>query len=265
MPTSSRASARDGRGEREVTARLAHGTQTPVDDAVATAVVQLLSDRGLPRRLAHQLQALLRLLAGSDAPTAVHDPARGVNIHLADSLIGLDVPELRNARRVADLGTGAGLPGLPLALALPAARVDLVESQQRKCAFLERAIATLRVTNVAVVCARVEELDGARFDAVTARAVATLPVLCEYAAPLLAEAGVLVAWKGAVDRVEEADGLAAAAALGLERVAVRRVEPYRGSERRTLHVFRKVTPTPAGYPRRAGMASKRPLRATSTP
>jgi len=114
---------------------------------------------------------------------------------------------------------------------------------------------------VRVACARAEELDEAAFDVVTARALAALPVLCEYAAPLLREGGALVAWKGAVDAEEEADGLHAARVLGLEREGVRAVEPYAGSERRTLHVFRKVAPTPAGYPRRAGMAAKRPLTA----
>ena len=98
----------------------------------------------------------------------------------------------------------------------------------------------------------------------TARALASLPVLCEYAAPLLADGGVLVAWKGAVDPAEDADGLAAAEALGLRREEVRAVEPYAGAEHRTLHVLRKIAPTPPGYPRRPGMAVKRPLRAASS-
>jgi 16S rRNA (guanine527-N7)-methyltransferase len=247
-----------------VTGESAYGTSLSFDDAVVAAVADLLGERGLPAGLAGQFDALLELLAGSDAPTSVHDPAIGVRVHLADSLVGLDAPELRTATRIADLGSGAGLPGIPLALALPHSRVDLIESQRRKCAFLGRAVATLGLSNAAVVCARAEEIDAAGFDVATARAVAALPVLCEYAAPLLVQGGFLVAWKGAVDPMEEADGLAAAAALGLERVDVRRVRPYRGSERRTLHLFRKVAPTPAGYPRRPGMAVKRPLRAGST-
>jgi 16S rRNA (guanine527-N7)-methyltransferase len=141
----------------------------------------------------------------------------------------------------------------------------LVESQRRKCSFLEHAVATLGLSNAVVVCARAEQLEAESCNAVTARALAALPVLCEYAAPLLTVDGMLVAWKGAVDPAEEADGLAAADALGLERARVQHVEPYPGSERRTLHVFRKVAPTPAGYPRRPGMAAKRPLRATSPP
>jgi 16S rRNA (guanine527-N7)-methyltransferase len=228
------------------------------------ALDRLLSTHALPAELASPLQALLDLLASPDAPTAVHDPREALDVHLADSLAGLAVSELRAARRIADIGSGAGLPGLPLAVALPAARVVLVESQRRKCAFLRRAIEALALTNADIACARVEELHERGYDAVTARALASLPVLCEYAAPLLAEGGVLVAWKGAVDATEDADGLAAAAALGLEREAVRAVEPYEASERRTLHVLRKTAPTPPGYPRRPGMAVKRPLRAASS-
>ena len=84
-------------------------------------------------------------------------------------------------------------------------------------------------------------------------------MLCEYAAPLLADGGVLVAWKGAVDDAEAADGAAAAATLGLEPADVLAVQPYPAAERRTLHVFRKIAPTPSRFPRRAGMAVKRPL------
>jgi 16S rRNA (guanine527-N7)-methyltransferase len=225
------------------------------------ALERLLSAHALPADLAPALDTLLDLLASPDAPTAVHDPHRALDVHLADSLAGLAVPALRAAHRIADIGSGAGLPGLPLALALRDARVVLVESQRRKCAFLQRAIDALGLSNAEVACARVEELPHPGFDAVTARAVASLPVLCEYAAPLLVDGGVLVAWKGAVDPAEDADGVAAASALGLEREEVRPVEPYEGSERRTLHVLRKIAPTPPGYPRRAGMAVKRPLRA----
>jgi len=230
----------------------------------ASALERLLISHALSAELAARLRALLDLLASPDAPTAVHDPRQALDVHIADSLAGLSIPELRAARQIADLGSGAGLPGLPLALALPHARVLLIESHRRKCAFLGRAIAALGLANAEVACARVEEVAARGCDAVTARALAALPVLCEYAAPLLAEGGVLIAWKGAVDAVEDADGLAAAAALGLRREAVLPVEPYVGSERRTLHVVRKVAPTPSGYPRRPGMAAKRPLGAAPT-
>jgi 16S rRNA (guanine527-N7)-methyltransferase len=191
----------------------------------------------------------------------VHDPVQARDVHIADSLAGLEVPEIRAAGRIADLGAGAGLPGLVLAIARPEAEVVLVESVGKKCAWLARTIEDLGLQNVRVACARAEELDEGAFDVVAARALASLSVLCEYAAPLLREGGSLVAWKGAVDPAEEADGLHAAEVLGLERVEVRAVEPYPASERRTLHVFRKLAPTPAGYPRRPGMAAKRPLTA----
>ena len=209
-----------------------------------------------------RFDALVEALADPEALTSVHGRARVRKVHIADSLSALDVPGVRAARRIADLGAGAGLPGLVLAIALPEAEVVLVESVGKKCAWMERTAEGLGLQNVRVACARVEELaEEERFDVVTARALGALPVVCEYAAPLLREGGVLVAWKGAVEAHEEADGLAAASLLGLERDAVMAVEPYPGSERRTLHVFRKVLPTPDRYPRRAGMAAKRPLRA----
>jgi 16S rRNA (guanine527-N7)-methyltransferase len=206
------------------------------------AVKQLAARYGLDSAAEETLAGLLSVLSEPAAPTSVHDPARARGVHLADSLAGLEADAIAEANAIADIGSGAGLPGLVLAITLP-----------------ER----LGLENVRVACARAEELGEGGFDVVTARALASLPVLCEYAAPLLREGGALVAWKGAVDAEEEADGLAAAEVVGLRREEVRAVAPYPGSERRTLHVFRKIAPTPAGYPRRPGMAVKRPLRARS--
>jgi 16S rRNA (guanine527-N7)-methyltransferase len=205
--------------------------------------------------------ALVAALEDASAPTSVHDRREVENVHIADSLVGLEVPAVGEAARIADLGSGAGLPGLVLAIARPEAEVVLVESVGKKCAWLERTVTALGLENARVVCARAEELEEDPFDVVTARALASLSVLCEYAAPLLRAGGSLVAWKGAVDAREDANGLHAANVLGLEREEVRAVEPYPGSQRRTLHVFRKVSPTPEGYPRRPGMAAKRPLTA----
>jgi 16S rRNA (guanine527-N7)-methyltransferase len=143
--------------------------------------------------------------------------------------------------------------------------VDLVDAAARKCEFLRAAAAEMALDNAEVVWARAEEWsDGlGRCDVVTARALAAMPVLCEYAAPLLVDGGVLVAWKGAVSDAEAADEAAAAEHLGLRVEPVRSVIPYPGSERRTLHVLRKVASTPPNYPRRAGIATKRPLSATN--
>ena len=195
-------------------------------------------------------------------------PAEALDTHVADSLSGLAVSDLGRARRIADVGAGAGFPGLALAIALPRARVDLVESAGRKTAVIARLAQAAKLTNARAITARAEDWagtpaalggGGGAYDAVVARAVAALPVLVEYAAPLLLDGGVLVAWKGARSADEEAAGAAAAAEVGLAPEEVLRVEPFQGARDRHLHVFRKIAPTPERFPRRAGMAVKRPL------
>jgi 16S rRNA (guanine527-N7)-methyltransferase len=199
------------------------------------------------------------------APTTITEPWVAVDAHVADALVALELEAVRAARRIADLGSGAGFPGLVLAAALPEAEVALVESSSKKCTYLRRAAGAMGLENIVVVPARAEQwADGiGRCDLVTARAVAPLNVLVEYAAPLLATSGALVAWKGRRDASEEADGDAAAAATGLGPATVTPVRPWDGAENLHLHVYLKVGTTPNRYPRRAGMASKRPLRAST--
>ena len=209
-----------------------------------------------------QLAAVLRMLeADEHAPTAVRAAEQALDVHVADSLAALELDAVRTAQRIADLGSGAGFPGLALAVALPAAEVSLVESQRRRCEFLERVCAAAGIENARVVCARVEEWrDGlGRNDAVVARALAAPPVVLEYAAPLLRLGGCLVDWRGRRVRREEDAALRAAAELGLRRVEVRRVEPFQGARDRYLHLYLKVRDTPARFPRRPGIARKRPL------
>ena len=216
-----------------------------------------LSDAGLDA-----LRSILELQAADPtASTTIRDPDAAADRHVADSLVALDLAPVRGARRIADLGSGAGWPGLALAAALPTAHVSLVESAVRHCRYLERAVAAARLTNVEVVHARAEEWPAGlgAHDLVTARALASLPVIVEYAAPLLAEGGSLVAWKGAVDEAESAAAAAAAGVVGLEAGDVHRVRPFPQAENHTLHVFQKVAPTPSRFPRRPGMAAKRPL------
>jgi 16S rRNA (guanine527-N7)-methyltransferase len=215
------------------------------------------------------VRRLLEALAAEPDPhTTVSDPDAAFDVHVADSLSGIEVEELARARRIADIGAGAGFPGLVLALALPRAQVDLLDSASRKSAVSTRLAQAAELRNVRSITARVEDfarppaaLGGGReaYDAVTARAVGPLALLVEYAAPLLREGGVLVAWKGARDAAEEAAAAAAAEKLGMAVKEVRPVDPYPASENRHLHVFEKVGPTPDGFPRRAGMAKKHPL------
>jgi 16S rRNA (guanine527-N7)-methyltransferase len=212
------------------------------------------------------VEPLARLLAALQAEPDPHTTVATenlVDVHVADSLVALEVERLRRATRIADLGAGAGFPGLPLAIALPGAQVDLIESSRRKAELIGRLIEAAGIDNARAVPTRAEEWaageGGSAYGAVCARAVAALPVLIEYAAPLLERDGVLVAWKGGRDPDEESRGDAAAELAGLEPVEVRPVEPYRGSRDRHLHLYRKVSPTPERFPRRPGMAAKRPL------
>jgi 16S rRNA (guanine527-N7)-methyltransferase len=209
------------------------------------------------------LEELLRLLAEPTAPVSRSTVPRARDVHIADSLSGLEVEALRGAGRIGDLGSGAGLPGLVLAASLPDATVDLIESVERKCAFLREAIGRMELANATVVCARSEEWasEGGReaYDAITARAVGSLGTLAELASPLLREGGVLVAWKGARSAEEEAEAARGGERLAMEPTEIRSVQPYSGSRGRHIHLLRKNGPTPNGLPRRPGMAAKRPF------
>jgi 16S rRNA (guanine527-N7)-methyltransferase len=218
-----------------------------------------------PVATATAVEALLSALAAEpDPPTAIRDRADALELHIADSLSGLEVSDLRSAKRIVDLGAGAGFPGLALAAALPAAHIDLIESTARKCEVIRRLASAAGLSDrVSAIAARAEDHarapEAGRYDAATARALAPLAVICEYAAPLLRVGGILVAWKGARSAEEEAAGNEAASQLGLGAPEVRAVTPFPGARSRHLHVYSKVSETPPRYPRRTGLALKRPL------
>jgi 16S rRNA (guanine527-N7)-methyltransferase len=191
--------------------------------------------------------------------TAVSDPADGVDRHLADSLSGLVLPAVRDATAAVDVGSGAGFPGLALAIARPGLPVTLVESEGRKADWLRRTSAGCH--NVRVVADRSEHLasdEGAAWPLVTARALGPLPVTLELAAPLVAMGGTVVVWRADPAPEEERGGATAASKLGLRPTGVTAVRPFREA-RRHLHEFRKVAPTPERFPRRPGRAASRPL------
>jgi len=210
------------------------------------------------------LEKVLELLAVERASvSSVTAPGRAWKVHVADSLTGLEISDLRDAPNIADIGSGAGFPGLALAAALPKAEVDLIESIGRKCEFIERAIDAAGIANARVINARSEELAGSdgreAYAAVTARAVGRLSTLAELASPLLTDGGVLVAWKGRRDPDEEAQLANSADELAMRPEQVLHVGPFAGSEHRHLHLIRKSGPTPSKLPRRPGMAKKRPF------
>jgi 16S rRNA (guanine527-N7)-methyltransferase len=223
---------------------------------------------GLARRFAldaeqtKQLRTFASMIVHDElAPTTVRDPGRVRDDHLADALVALELPELRAAELIADIGAGAGVPGLPLAVALPGARVALVEANARKCEFMRSAIEAIGLRNAEVVHGRAETwADGlGRCDLVTARALAPLDVVAEYAAPLLKIGGALVAWRGKPEPEVEADASRAAQILGLSVQEPVRVHPFEGAEHRYLHLMVKLSPAPDRFPRRDGVARKRPL------
>jgi 16S rRNA (guanine527-N7)-methyltransferase len=222
----------------------------------------------LPPGSREQLSVLLEALTDDPhAPTTIRDPQRALNDHLADSLVALELEVVRRAGAIADLGAGAGLPGLPLAIARPEASVTLVESNGRKAEFIARTAEACGLDNVNVVAERVEEWTAgeAACDLITARALAPLAVVAEYAAPLLQIGGTLVAWRGRRDPDDEAAGTRAAAELGLQVGDPVRVEPYMGAVNRHLQPMLKISATPDRFPRRPGMARKRPLGAGPPP
>lgn len=155
---------------------------------------------GLPAALAAPLLGYLALLARWNATynlTAIRDPRDMVAKHLLDSLAMQ--PFVRGLRTLADLGTGPGLPGIPLAIATPALQVTLVESNGKKARFLREAARQLGLGNVQVAESRIEAFrPGTHFDAITARALATLPLILELGGHLPGPAGRLLAMKGVV-------------------------------------------------------------------
>jgi 16S rRNA (guanine527-N7)-methyltransferase len=233
------------RGAEDVRARL---------EAVA-------AEHGLDEAAAERLAAVLDLVStDSHAPTSVTAPAEVVDVHIADSLSALPVLDELDPRLLADVGSGAGFPGTPLAVARPGIGVDLLEAARRSCEFLERVRAAVGLERLRVVNRRAEEWaleEGrTRYDVVVVRAVAPLPVLLEYAAPLLRDQGALIAWKGS----EEEPGAAEAAELlGMELVRVLPTKPYPASRSRRLYLYRRVRPVPGSFPRRPGVARRRPI------
>ena len=211
-----------------------------------------------------QLAAVLRAI-GDDrrAPTSVREAGRAVDLHLADALVATELAELQAAGRLVDIGSGAGMPGVALAVALPGCTVSLLESQGRKCTFLRDLVGAAAVTNAEVVWARAEEWTAGRekHDVASARALAAQPVVLEYAAPLLRVGGVLVDWRGRRDPEEEQAAVRAGELLGMERRAIVAVAPYPRARDLHLHVWAKREATPQRFPRRAGIARKRPLGA----
>ncbi|MDQ2690121.1 MAG: 16S rRNA (guanine(527)-N(7))-methyltransferase RsmG [Chloroflexota bacterium] len=222
----------------------------------------------LPDGFADAVERYVALLLDANARlnlTRVVAPDAVARLHLLDALAAVPILDDLTPRRALDLGTGGGVPGLVLALARPSIAWTLVDSVRKKADAVRDFAAELGLTNVDVVAERAELLgrDPAHreaYDLVAARACAALPVLAEYALPLLGVNGSLLAWKGLIPPEELADGAAAAALLGGGAPEVQSTgEAALGDHRFVL--VRKQRPTPTRFPRRPGDPARRPLPA----
>lgn len=201
--------------------------------------------------------------------TSLKEPQEVERLHFLDSLSLLALPAVLQARRIVDIGSGAGLPALVLAIALPAialpARVTALESQQKKCRFIADAAERLGLQRVEVVCARAEEFgQGAgrgAFDLAVSRALAPLPVVAEYSLPLLEDGGMMLAMKGAISNQEWRQAENALGILGAGRLESVRLAPFPEAENHWVYMAQKVGTTSGEYPRRPGIPAKRPLGA----
>ncbi len=189
-----------------------------------------------------------------------------ISEHLVDSLSCLLVEDLHCKKFIVDVGTGGGLPGIPLAIARPELKVTLLEATEKKVHFLRHVAQTLGIPNLEVLHNRAEQVGEwathrETFDIATARALSTLPVVIEYCAPLVRTGGAIFAMKARVSEEELSNGAAASRELGAVLREVRQVQysaALQEKERR-LVVLDKVEATPEAFPRRAGLAKKRPL------
>ena len=197
--------------------------------------------------------------------TALTAPADVAVKHIIDSLTAYDAPLFDAAETLIDVGTGAGLPGIPLAVYAPHIRVTLMDALQKRVKFLTEVTAAMGLTNTTCIHARAEETarkkeHRAHYDIAVSRAVARLPVLLEYTLPLVRTGGTLLALKGRAYAEEAAEGRGAAARLGGGAITARPVHLPGLDDVRAILSVRKERPTPKMYPRRAGTPEQSPLK-----
>ena len=191
--------------------------------------------------------------------TGITEDAPVAKLHLLDSLTVLACADLEG-KSIIDVGCGAGFPGVPLAIACPGAKVTLLDSLAKRMNWLEVAVPALGVKNAEFITARAEEAVATRresYDYATSRAVARLNILLELTAPYVKVGGAVLAMKGAAAREELEEAKSAISRLGLKIEAVREF-PVDGTAHAVI-VLRKVSPTPAKYPRRFAKIKQKPL------
>jgi 16S rRNA (guanine527-N7)-methyltransferase len=227
-----------------------------------------LPDLGLA---APQLQAFSlyrsRLLSANQEVnlTAITDPAEVEIKHFWDSLLLRQCLLWTGTGRAADVGSGAGFPGLPLKLAAPGLALDMFEASDKKVRFLRQMAAELGLEGVRAFHLRAEEAGRQpefreRYDWALSRAVASMPVLLEYCLPLLRVGGFMAAYKGPGGEEEGENAKKAAALLGGRRVEIYEASLPMEQGKRCILLYQKVAATPEQYPRRPGLPAKQPIR-----
>lgn len=196
--------------------------------------------------------------------TALTAPEDVAVKHIIDSLTAYDAALFDGARTLIDVGTGAGLPGIPLAVYAPHLTVTLLDSLNKRVRFLTEVTAAMGLPNVRCIHARAEEAartaeHRAAYDIVVSRAVARLPVLLEYTLPFVRVGGTLLALKGRAYAEEQKEARRAAEVLGGGRITARPVHLPGLDDVRAILTVTKERQTPAAYPRGGGAPTRRPL------
>lgn len=200
--------------------------------------------------------------------TAITEFNDVIHKHFLDSLSITEVisPEqLHRGGKLIDVGTGAGFPGIPLAIAFPELKITLLDSLQKRVNFLNDTIEKTGLKNIAAIHSRAEEAGRNRkyrenYDYTVSRAVANLSVLCEYCLPFTKEGGCFIPYKSGNAEEEIREAGKAIRLLGGKTVTQKKFSLFGTDQERILVVIQKESKTPAGYPRKAGIPAKDPLK-----
>ena len=196
--------------------------------------------------------------------TAITEPKEVAIKHMIDSITAYDEKLFKDGTTVIDVGTGAGFPGLPLKIFCPEIKLTLMDSLNKRIKFLQTVIEELGLDGVECVHARAEE--GARnkkyreaFDIAVSRAVARLPILCEYCLPFVKKGGYFIALKGMQYNDEAEEAVKAIKVMGGSHTEIRPVKLPELDDKRAVITITKTMPTPKAYPRKAGTPTKNPI------
>ena len=196
--------------------------------------------------------------------TAITEPKEVAIKHMIDSITAYDEKLFKDGTTVIDVGTGAGFPGLPLKIFCPEIKLTLMDSLNKRIKFLQTVVEELGLKDVECVHARAEE--GARnkkyresFDIAVSRAVARLPILCEYCLPFVKKGGHFIALKGMQYHDEAEEAAKAIKVMGGSKTEIRPVKLPELDDKRAVITITKTMPTPKAYPRKAGTPTKNPI------